>query len=496
MARSQTIACLSVGAAFFIIVTNVWAAVVNPHWTGKHCGECHMEGRMPALRFEGALEMVCGRCHDRKTAATFEPHPVQIPLSEGVRHRMPSSWPLHEGRLSCRTCHNITVQMYDMPAEKILNPDFLRISSRQERTEFCFFCHDVDRFKKKNPHKQRHLDGSIDRDTCLICHQTYPEPDMPKEYQQLSLVTESPLLCGACHAEHMRNHPAATNHLVTPEKDLRQKDALSGVTLPFIHNTIHCATCHDPHEQGIRASHRVRGPFALRTDTAAQLCITCHHDKTPRDRSSIHHERQLLKRTPQPMAYHKPWAEKKCKVCHAISLERREKPEALHLCFQQGCHDTAMLKKPFLHEESVLAQCFFCHENHGSEYGKLLRTTEERLCFTCHLLMKAPGKKAVLDIPKKKELHDQFMAYMADKALGAGTECFYCHSQRHKSAINSIATSACADCHITVRSMIQQRVGEPLTVHDRFMQQRCSACHNPHGAEYPYVLKKPAAAYR
>lgn len=484
-------------AHILLYSTGSTAETVNPHWTGKHCAECHEAGKPPALRFGGDIHRVCVRCHDRSTAATFEPHPVQVPVPEVMRQRMPRKWPLQDGRISCRTCHDMVVQMYDNIAERIINPDFLRISSQKQRDEFCFFCHDRKALQKQNPHKQLKPDGSIDRDICLVCHRTYPDPDRVNSSAEAQLATESPLLCSGCHPQQQQNHPARAAHLKKPSAAMQPLIEKSGRELPLVGDTIHCATCHNPHEQGILRDQIGAGaPWFLRTGSASRLCITCHAGMEVKAPAASIFRKDLLKTAPQMLVYHTPWAQNKCKACHAVSIDRREKPEALYLCLRQGCHEATLLKKAFLHETSVLANCYFCHENHGSEYGKLLRTNQERICYTCHPLLRSPEKETAVGLPEKKEAHAEFMAYMAGIAHEPGNECFYCHCPEHKARISTIATGSCSDCHITVKNILQKAAKGPLTVHDRFMQKRCSECHDPHAGPYQYQLKKPLEAYK
>jgi len=47
--------------------------IVNPHWTGRHCAECHLE-KDPrvggaARRFNGDTIALCNRCHELITCA-------------------------------------------------------------------------------------------------------------------------------------------------------------------------------------------------------------------------------------------------------------------------------------------------------------------------------------------------------------------------------------------------------------------------------------------
>jgi predicted CXXCH cytochrome family protein len=492
-----TVCVWCAAARVLLFPAGVAAETVNPHWTGKHCAECHEDGSQPALRFGGDIHRICVRCHDRKTAATFEPHPVQVSMPDAMRQRMSRQWPLQEGRISCRTCHDMLPQMYENIAVQIANPDFLRVGSQKQRDEFCFFCHDKKTLQKENPHKQLNPDGSINRNTCLVCHRADPDPENTAGSPDPLLISESPLLCGGCHAQQQQNHPARADHLVKPPAAMQPLLEKAGRDLPLVNGTIHCATCHNPHEPGVLKNRTAADArHFLRTGSPARLCITCHEGMDRASPAAGTFGRDILKTAPQPMVYHTPWAQNKCKACHAVSRELSEKPEALSLCLRQGCHDTKMLKKPFLHEPSVLVNCYFCHENHGSEYGRLLRTNQERICYTCHPLLRSPEQETAGALQEKKEAHAQFMAYMAGTGLEPGNECFYCHNPGHRARISTLATGSCADCHITVRNILQQAAAGPLTVHDRFTEKRCSECHDPHAGPYQYQLKKPVETYK
>ena len=471
-------------------------SVVNPHWTGKYCAECHEGGTPPALRFGGDIQRVCVRCHDRRTAATFEPHPIGVVVSEQMKQRMPRTWPLQHGTLTCSTCHDIVLQMYCDVAGRITNPDFLRIASQKQRKEFCFFCHDPNALQKYNPHTQVRADGSIDRQTCSVCHLSYPEPETVHSPAEAHLVSKSPLLCTGCHAPQQQPHPGRVNHLVRPSAEIESALATSANALPLINGTIHCATCHNPHDTALFKNQRIgKAPLFLRADTPAHLCTTCHTGMDVAQQPAEGREKNILKRPSQSIVYHQPWRENKCKACHTIQRDRREKPEALSLCLRQGCHDTMLSGKAYFHEPSVLANCFFCHENHGSEYEKLLRTTQQRICYTCHPLLRDPPQKRIAEHPKLPSVHKKFMAYSIAAALEPGNECFFCHASEHKARINTLPPGVCADCHITVKNILRQAALEPPPVHDRFLQKCCTDCHDPHGGPYRYQLKEPASTY-
>ena len=48
-------------------VNEIEEEMVNPHFTGTHCGECHLEdaprGKGAPLQFNGDSVRLCNRCH-------------------------------------------------------------------------------------------------------------------------------------------------------------------------------------------------------------------------------------------------------------------------------------------------------------------------------------------------------------------------------------------------------------------------------------------------
>lgn len=471
-------------------------SVVNPHWTGRHCAECHEEGRPPALRFGGDIHWICVRCHDRRTAQTFEPHPVNVPVPTDMQQRMPREWPLQNGTLTCSTCHDVMLQMYGNVAARIANPDFLRIRSQKQQRDVCFFCHDPNALKKHNPHTQVNADGSVDQQTCVVCHLSYPDPETVRNPAEAHLASESPLLCTGCHAAQQQNHPARIDHLVKPSAEIALALAKASGTFPLINGRVHCATCHNPHDKALLKNQQsAKAPYFLRAETPAHLCTACHAGMDATEQIAGGFEKNLLKRPSQSIIYHRPWKENKCKACHAVSREVREKPLAVYLCLKQGCHDATLVDKAFVHESSVLANCSFCHENHGSGYEKLLRTNQERICSTCHPLLYDPDTKRAAGHEALRSVHKKLMAYSLTAALEPGNECFFCHAPEHKARISALATGACADCHITVKNILREAAVEPAAAHDRFLSQRCTDCHDPHAGPYEYQLKEPRAAY-
>ena len=471
------------------------ADIINPHWTGKHCGECHEGGKPPELHSGGDVNAMCNRCHGPGSEAGSEVHPVNITVPDLIRGRIPEGWPLNKGKISCLTCHDVKAQMYVDVVQQKFNKNFLRQVQTADRP-FCFTCHDKDKFHKLNPHKQ----ADADRAVCLNCHQNVPDPAQAQSNVDAPLKADSDTICAGCHAQQLKAHPAQADHLVQPSEKVKESLRTTGALLKISGDTINCVTCHNPHDKGVikrkKAEAGAGEHFLLRVNGGYELCIACHDAFTlTRRGTTLPPSRNVLKEPPEMLTPHKPWAENKCKACHAVTVEQREKPQPTQLCFRQGCHKIETTDKEFMHEISVLKNCYFCHENHASEYKKLLRSNEERICYTCHpLLRDKNGKRA--EVRDARALHVVFTDYVRGLDIGADNECNFCHSPSHKAQISKLPTGLCADCHITVRNALVKAAGGMVNLHDGFNEKLCSACHDPHASAYKYQLKKPVESYK
>ena len=487
-----TLSCIAVLALLSLCEAG---EIINPHWTGKHCAECHEAGKPPELRAGGDVNALCNRCHGPGSEAGSEVHLVNIAVPDSIKNRIPQGWPLYKGKISCLTCHDVKAQMYVDIVQQKFNKNFLRLLQTPDRP-FCFTCHDKDKFHKLNPHKQ----ASADRDVCLNCHQIAPDPSQAQSGADAPLKADSDTICAGCHAQQLKSHPARSDHLVQPSDRVKESLRISGALLEISGDSIHCVTCHNPHDKGVvkrkKAEPGAGEPFLLRLNGGYELCSACHDAFTLERRGlTLPPIGNVLKAPPEMLAPHKPWAQNKCKACHAVTVAQRDKPQPVQLCFRQGCHKIEMTDRQYVHEISVLKNCYFCHENHASEYKKLLRSNEERICYTCHpLLRDNNGKRA--EVRDARALHAVFTDYVRGLQIGVGNECNFCHSPSHKAQISKLPTGQCADCHLTVRNELVKAASGMVNLHDGFNEKICSACHDPHASAYKYQLKKPVESYK
>ncbi len=475
----------------------------NPHWTGIHCGECHIAGKEPQLRFQGDIVQVCNRCHLDAMVRT-DIHPVGITPPEHIASRIPAAWPLASGTLTCNTCHDIKPQMYAAEALQKENPLFLRGAPYEKMTDFCFSCHNRERFQQTNPHKQLDEDNRIIEKRCLYCHQSIPDPATATGVSDVTFKTARTTLCVGCHAGKSLNHPGKADHTVSvpPEMQAQLEMLLrsENTELPLMDNAVFCGTCHNPHQKGVLKRKEVTAGAGekqfLRIPGGYDLCIACHNDKKIKTGFlTKKRDDDLLKAPSGNLFPHKPWSENKCKQCHAITKTERERPSGPSLCLREGCHKPSVVTNTYTHEPSVLENCYFCHESHSAANKKLLRTTDERICYTCHQLI-----QPTLSDEESENFgtiqHSVFTDYVADSSVPEGSECYFCHSSDHKRYIATMSPALCADCHITVKNVFYETKQSTKNIHIQYTGKTCSDCHDPHASEHIFQLKKTREEYK
>ena len=91
--------CIRTGSA--LPQNDIQEEIVNPHWTGKDCIECHVEesprGKGAPLKFGGDSVKLCNRCHETEFART-DIHPVGVPLLDAMKKTCRKTSHLRKGR--------------------------------------------------------------------------------------------------------------------------------------------------------------------------------------------------------------------------------------------------------------------------------------------------------------------------------------------------------------------------------------------------------------
>ncbi len=259
---------------------------INIHFNNNYCGECHT---LPAqagknnVKHNGDFKLLC-KCH--YTFPEKHAHPVDIPPSEEIKPRIPAVFPLKEGKLACNTCHDIAIQCQEDPKAYYKGERFLRETPFSERSRMCFRCHDPLKYRKYNPHKQLNEKGEMLPETCLYCHSELPDVNIVT-YKDTKFLVNLELLCIRCHM-HSNTQTLHDNHvrrLPSPavEAKIKETEQEFDIILPLsADGRLTCATCHNPHEEGLIPAERAGAKGAskqYRHRLPGNLCIKCHQMK-------------------------------------------------------------------------------------------------------------------------------------------------------------------------------------------------------------------------
>jgi predicted CXXCH cytochrome family protein len=274
-----------------------------------------------------------------------------------------------------------------------------------EQRELCFDCHDDNR-------KRKYVHEAVISMECSSCHNTHGGDykyyllseridtlcfECHDKTPMTGKVVHKPLAagnCTACHRPHSSDYPV----LLTSKKEgfcvkchkdkaflLEENDKLK------VHSIVKegCENCHNPHSTDYKY---------MLAAAPGDLCGSCHEDIGEKAKTAKFKHPALEK-------------EKKCLTCHdahASAFEFNLIKKQTELCI--GCHNKwikgtdgkefniyIMVKdNPFKHQPLANGECRTCHDPHGSDSYKILKSSypprfysefnvdNYGLCFQCH----------------------------------------------------------------------------------------------------------------
>jgi len=276
------------------------SSIPSPHWKDGACNVCHL--KTPAteknLRRKDIRE-ICQTCHDARYDHRYI-HPVNVKPSAEMLKRMNRSYKeslkKSSGKLSCTTCHDISIQCKASKSnQKLVNKKFFRQGPFETRSQPCYFCHDEKQYQRLNPHEQLDDNGKIISQKCRICHAGSID-DLVEEKSIKDVEFHAPddnlvSMCWGCHK--WTPHPggqfsffkdkSGPNHLIKPTdyvfKTLTSAEEKNNIIFPLEPKTgkIFCATCHNPHQKGVIGNAAAaKGADSKRRLRAPQVCKYCH----------------------------------------------------------------------------------------------------------------------------------------------------------------------------------------------------------------------------
>jgi predicted CXXCH cytochrome family protein len=284
-----------------------------------------------------------------------------------------------------------------------------------------------------NPHTSDH--GKLLADEqgkiCETCHDDIV-PD--KLISSHSIISEGG--CTSCHDPHAsdnKNNLLYAGNSLCFECHDEMKDSLSNLKTPHAPVVSNCLKCHKPHGSS-------SGRFLL-FDNPSKVCGKCHNTTTK-------------KFTAQHLDY--PVADADCTTCHN----------------PHGSNQKAMLYDN-VHNPVAKRMCNQCHEGPASSDPLKLKRLSFKLCSGCH-------NEMVNKTFSSKQLH---------WPLAGGKSCLECHNphtSKEESLLRGTQTVVCGRCHAD--TMLRYKTSK--TKHEPIGAGECSACHDPHSADYDFLRRE------
>ena len=205
----------------------------------KECG---------GVGYSGTDTKFCTKCHTQGCPVV---HPTECKVRETECIKVPPSFPLNGGKLTCTTCHDMNGK----------SKKFLRANRPlRERFDFCFQCHNEECYKKFNPHRTigSNAKWQEKRKACIYCH-------------GVGAKLEAYKACVGCHTktphvgapEHLLAKPEKVKELIKGKAQLVEIEKMEQLKpkidekelksrkpkIILVKGRIECITCHNPHPQ-------------------------------------------------------------------------------------------------------------------------------------------------------------------------------------------------------------------------------------------------------
>jgi len=272
--------------------------IPNPHWRDGACQACHSgkpDRKNKKLNTKNINKM-CNNCHGKLSVHDLI-HPVGMVPTKKMLKQMPVSFrraiKRGGGKITCISCHDLAMPcLGKRRQEQNFNPRFFLEGPYRDRTALCFKCHDKSKYQRLNAHDQISNKGQINEQICQLCHKDIEKLKTAQSRADIDFHVADDNLSAMCIGCHLKiSHPGGgfsftkkkkPNHLVAPDKDMfnfmRKQQIKNKVELPLqlADNRIFCATCHDPHEQGVIKTKNKPADKRLRLKKE-KLCLQCHN---------------------------------------------------------------------------------------------------------------------------------------------------------------------------------------------------------------------------
>lgn len=218
-----------------------------------------------------------------------------------------------------------------------------------------------------------------------------------------------------------------------------------------------------------------------------ETCVGCHDEQSEFPVFSIFKTKHAVVADPRT-----PFANKGCEACHGPGgdhIHSRRKLNGTIIAFGKfafgkkvwtpvkvqnrqclACHQNHQRVDwvGSVHEFNGLA-CVSCHKIHAAKDPVLDRQTQAQVCFTCHR--------------NKRAKFFEFSHHPVREGQIACSDCHDIHGEDGTGLlVKANLREKCTSCHADKR-------GPFLWEHEPAAED-CTICHDPHGSNQPYLLKK------
>lgn len=241
---------------------------VNIHSISKKykCRFCHDE----KYSLIDNVTNLCLSCH----SLSINMHAVNIRYEKKEFVEISSDFPLEDGKLVCTTCHLFNRKLCENPEEN----SYKMLRKYSEGT-FCFNCHKLEYYSKYNPHEQVTSEGTLNFNTCQVCHTKIPDISSDSQNAMKILKGEPNLICNGCHQINQQ-HPTGVNHFEKIIKDINSvKTKFEELNIKLFigeGGKILCITCHYPHNFDEKKMGLVKKRRLKDKNGTYNICNLCH----------------------------------------------------------------------------------------------------------------------------------------------------------------------------------------------------------------------------
>ncbi len=230
-------------------------------------------------------------------------------------------------------------------------------------------------------------------------------------------------------------------------------------------------------------------PYAFHEETSGESCLPCHR---PLEAGGDDSDWCLTCHAvvKEKFRRHVPDDRRSCTNCHlmgeGLSGITTGTYTDMNPCFL--CHKDKIgeFSQDYIHGPVAGGTCTVCHDPHGSEFDKTLRSPEPVLCLFCHT--------AVTDENAPVQ-HQPFL-------LGRCVTCHDPHATANKWVLVKSSRSLCLSCHGKDGRL--EHHNHPYDVKPRHRLERslrladngeleCLTCHRAHGSQSKALLRSESA---